>query len=497
MSAYYNEFDPRAAAWLRQLIKNGLIADGEVDERSITEVKASDIRGFRRQHFFAGIAGWERALQLAGWDDDRSVCTASLPCQPFSVAGAGKGKSDERHLLPHFIELVKQCNFPIIFGEQVSAAIRLPRLRVEIENLQSLQNRQAYLRILSIWEREGYKNLQSMQSIIQGEKTIKKGDIFRRIQGLEIEKQGKGFSKCGVESCERARDGVGYNGGMGTRDNRQGDMRSNWDSIRFGNTESLERAITGQDSQQYRVSEIEHENCYLCSECDDEYMGRAEDIGNINWNNESAETEISKSIGQISREFEESNQSSWIDDLQSAMEEEGYTFGASVLGAHSAGAPHIRQRLYWVANSHGVRRISRREGSKQETMECAGVGNDAGENLEQSSGVCGLSDLSSQRHERRQDSAGEKRRIGLESACGEWSDSEWLYCRDGKYRPTKPGIKPLVDGIPRGMVRSGASCESIDANNTQEARAMRLKGYGNAIVPAVAASFIRAFMGAA
>lgn len=33
--AYYNEFDPYAAQWLRNLIKAELIADGVVDERSI------------------------------------------------------------------------------------------------------------------------------------------------------------------------------------------------------------------------------------------------------------------------------------------------------------------------------------------------------------------------------------------------------------------------------------------------------------------------------
>ena len=38
--AYYNEIDPKACAWLRQLIKNGLIMDGEVDERSIIDVQA-------------------------------------------------------------------------------------------------------------------------------------------------------------------------------------------------------------------------------------------------------------------------------------------------------------------------------------------------------------------------------------------------------------------------------------------------------------------------
>ena len=124
MAAYYNEIDPKAAAWLRQLIKNGLIMDGEVDERSIIDVQPSDLKGFNRWHFFAGVAGWDLALQLAGWPIDRPIVTASLPCQPFSVAGQQKGKEDDRDLLPHFIELVKQCNFGTIIGEQVPGAIR-------------------------------------------------------------------------------------------------------------------------------------------------------------------------------------------------------------------------------------------------------------------------------------------------------------------------------------------------------------------------------------
>jgi DNA (cytosine-5)-methyltransferase 1 len=121
--AYYNEYDKHAAAWLRQLIKQGLIADGEVDDRSILDVSASDLKGFTQHHFFAGIGGWSLALRLAGWGDNRPVCTASLPCQPFSVAGNQLGVSDERHLLPHFIELTKESKFNVIFGEQVEAAI--------------------------------------------------------------------------------------------------------------------------------------------------------------------------------------------------------------------------------------------------------------------------------------------------------------------------------------------------------------------------------------
>ena len=55
-------------------------------------------------------------------------------------------------------------------------------------------------------------------------------------------------------------------------------------------------------------------------------------------------------------------------------------------------------------------------------------------------------------------------------------------------------LKPLANGIPRGMGYSSGPSEPIDANITQEARVMRLKGYGNAIVPQVASSFIKAFM---
>ena len=40
---FYNEHDPRAAAWLRELIKQDLIAPGDVDERDIRDVKADEL----------------------------------------------------------------------------------------------------------------------------------------------------------------------------------------------------------------------------------------------------------------------------------------------------------------------------------------------------------------------------------------------------------------------------------------------------------------------
>ena len=124
MTAYYNEFDPFAAAWLRELIKDGLIADGVVDERSIADVRPEDLEGFTQCHFFAGIGGWSAAARLAKWDDDRPMWTGSPPCQPFSTAGNRKGQDDLRHLWPVFFNLIRERRPPVVFGEQVAAAIR-------------------------------------------------------------------------------------------------------------------------------------------------------------------------------------------------------------------------------------------------------------------------------------------------------------------------------------------------------------------------------------
>ena len=57
---------------------------------------------------------------------------------------------------------------------------------------------------------------------------------------------------------------------------------------------------------------------------------------------------------------------------------------------------------------------------------------------------------------------------------GFWRDADWLFCRDGKWRPVEPGSFPLVNGA------------------TQ--RVGRLRAYGNAINAEVAKGFIEAYM---
>ena len=319
MSSYYNEHDPKAAEWLRQLIKAGLIPDGDVDERSITEINANELYPYTQCHFFAGIGGWSLALQLAGWPADKPVWTGSCPCQPFSSAGKGLAQADERHLWPVFFSLIKECRPDAVFGEQVASAI-----------------------------------------------------------------------------------------GHG-----------------------------------------------------------------------------------------------WLDGIQADLESEDYACGATVLGAHSVGAPHIRQRLYWVADS-GSQGLQRRERGRTTGTE----GKPVGHFSQCSSDIVRLVNTIEPRLQ------GHYRPAGVELHGGEgaersvgptgfWDRHDIIPCRDGKSRRIECQSRGLADGISALLdsVRdAGATEEQIEAAispfpivKKQLGRSILLKGYGNAIVPQVAATFIQAF----
>lgn len=128
MTAVYNEVDPGACNALRELIANGLIAPGDVDERSIKDVRADDYRGYTQVHCFAGAGLWSGALRRAGWRDERPCGSGSCPCQGFSLAGKGLGFDDPRHLYPDWLRLIDEASeqgqpwTSTLFIEQVASA---------------------------------------------------------------------------------------------------------------------------------------------------------------------------------------------------------------------------------------------------------------------------------------------------------------------------------------------------------------------------------------
>lgn len=97
---YYNEWDPQAAAWLRELIENKLIPEGVVDERSITEVQAKDLKGFTQCHFFAGIGGWPLALQLTGIPATTRLWTGSPHANRSALPENSSGNTTPDTLRP-------------------------------------------------------------------------------------------------------------------------------------------------------------------------------------------------------------------------------------------------------------------------------------------------------------------------------------------------------------------------------------------------------------
>src|SRR6266700_486168 len=122
IKVYYNEHDRQAAAWLRELIKEGVITNGTVDERSIEDVVPAELAEFDRCHFFAGVGVWDYALIHAVWPGGERVWTGSCPCQPFSAAGKKEAIADRRHLWPVWSKLIYEARPQVVIGEQVSSS---------------------------------------------------------------------------------------------------------------------------------------------------------------------------------------------------------------------------------------------------------------------------------------------------------------------------------------------------------------------------------------
>jgi DNA (cytosine-5)-methyltransferase 1 len=381
VAAYYNEFDPFAAGWLRELIKAGQIAAGNVDERSITDVRPDDLRGYTQCHFFAGIGGWSLALRLAGWPDDRPVWTGSCPCQPFSSAGTQAGGTDPRHLWPTWYQLVRECRPPVVFGEQVESAVAHGWLDLVSDDL----------------EREGY----AVGAVGLPAASVGAPHIRQRLWFVAEGVDNPVRERRQHEPSERCVDGTLRATGQAECVSGAGgeadpvivadaiDHRTGWP------TETQPSGNGAHDG----VSRAD---------------GTAGELGDT----ESAERKRSEAAWSGSPRF--------TDDGE--------------LGDTDQSGPQG-----WVEHRDGP-------------GECA-------------AGASGLANA--------------------------WTDLDWLPCRDGKARPTQSSVLGIFDGLPAelGYVRdpSGQTHLSPLVSGTTN-RVGRLRGYGNAIVPQVAAAFIRAYL---
>jgi hypothetical protein len=118
--AFYNDINAFSGRWLKNCADAGYHPKGVFDSRSITEIKSCEVINYEQCHFFSGLGVWSYALQKSGWDFGGTVWTGSCPCQPFSVAGQGRGVDDPRHLWPAWFSLIRIAKPDLIFGEQVA-----------------------------------------------------------------------------------------------------------------------------------------------------------------------------------------------------------------------------------------------------------------------------------------------------------------------------------------------------------------------------------------
>ncbi len=427
MAAYYNEYDPKAAAWLRELIKQGHIADGVVDERSIEDVIPTELAGFTQCHFFAGIGVWSYALRRAGWADDRPVWTGSCPCQPFSAAGKGAGFDDERHLWPAFHHLISQCQPAIVLGEQVASKDGLGWLDLVLSDLEATGYAGGAVDLCAA----GVGAPHIRQRLWWVGERLADADNARR----QLLTNAKPAGIRGEASSERQQ--VQQSSTDGTSDGSMADAIS----PRLQGRERI-----GSTGTQGRPSGYSAECSGLGGLADTDSDGRgAGDRIRSNGQEHDAE-HGSGEVGLADTSSIGRGESGVWDNSGNDGNQPDADVKDGISVADTAGAGQHQRRL---RNGREFQQGTREASGERGPQTDCSVGPD--ENVDMA-----------------------KRNLPSGPTNGHWRDADWLFCRDGKWRPVEPGTSPLAHG--------------------SAARVGRLRGYGNAIVAQAAQAFIESVM---
>lgn len=443
MTAYYNEIDRSAAAWLRELISQGLIAQGEVDERDIRDVTPNDLRGFTQCHFFAGIGTWSYALRKAQWPDGREVWTGSPPCQPFSAAGRRKGTADERHLWPHYHHLIRICRPGEIFIEQVSSKDGLAWLDLVQADLEGEDY--AYWALDCCAAGVGAPHIRQRQY-----------GVGRCLEGVEYGEGNRWFERWtqsggGIITGGCITVGLDHSVGSGLEEHgRHGDRTA------------------GRTIEDRPVAETGTNDRLADSKCLEREWGRASEEGVESGSFERPERlrDADRLADDLLFERPDSQRKAGVDDeefrwFESTAETSGHGLNSGV------GDPE-RKRSFSSPHS-GI--YSREKSTRPRDVQC-----ERSSSIEQladdSSEQCGEMRPACPRSEERTSDGGAIHRTHPDN--GFWRNADWIFCRDGKFRPVESGTQPLVNGAP--------------------ARVGRLRGYGNGIVAEQAQAFIESYL---
>lgn len=448
--AYYNEHDPFAAAWLRELIRCGQIAPGDVDERSIEDVCPDDLRSYTQCHFFAGIGVWSYALRRAGWDDTRPIWTGSCPCQPFSAAGKGDGFADERHLWPAFFHLITQCGPRVVLGEQVASKDGLAWLdlvQADMENARyafgALDICTAgfgapHIRQRSWWcavglaDREGGRSRAGLcDNEPTGQRRLESADNGGAF-GMEHDAGHRWFPRWPEPSERGVASGCGENGlvdpdALHTR-TAPGNVGTDCSRLAAGTRADDHTALPDRASGIDRLADNGQPSGFI---------ERAEQFS------ESQRSEQHAPFGN------DASRCGGLGDMAVPAIGDGCDRNVQRSGQHG----------FEPADGQPIE-LGDADGSGLSVQRCVGGDMPPTQGIDQREGV------------ERADAPTLSGCDGTGPTNGFWRNADWLFCTDGKWRPVEPGTFPLVNG----------------ASN----RVGTLRGYGNAIPAPVAQGFIEA-----